>query len=60
MRSKVHDHWWIEAAIRKERRRPEPQRAEAPRRAEAIWQRIVAIVLEFIDVRWLQGMTGRL
>lgn len=49
-----------EAVIRKERRRPQPQQAEAPRRAEAVWQRIVAMVLEFIDVRWLQGMTGRL
>jgi hypothetical protein len=48
-----------EAIIRRERKRSEPQRTEAPSREETLWQRVVELVVEFMDAHWLPAMTGR-
>jgi len=55
----VLDRWPIkakpcteEAIARRRSQRPEPQHAEAPGQGEALWQRVVEFVAEFIEVRW--------
>jgi hypothetical protein len=48
-----------EAIIRRERKRSELQRAEAPSREEALMHRIVELVVEFMDAHWLPAMAGR-
>lgn len=41
-----------EAVARRRSKRPEPQHAEAPGQEEALWQKVVEFVAEFIEVRW--------
>jgi hypothetical protein len=41
-----------EAIARRRNQRPEPQPAESPGQEEALWQRVVEFVAEFIEVRW--------
>ncbi|MBV6412195.1 MAG: hypothetical protein LC123_03285 [Burkholderiales bacterium] len=45
-----------EAIARRRSQRPDPQPAESPGQGEALWQRIVEFVAEFIEVRWLPMM----
>jgi len=59
----VLDRWPIkakpcneEAIVRRGRKDPEPQPAEAPGQEEALWQWVVEFVGEFIEVRWLPMM----
>jgi len=41
-----------EAITRRRSKRPDPQPAESPGQEEALWQRVVEFVAEFIEVRW--------
>lgn len=43
-------------ARRRGKRPPDPQPAESPGQEEALWQRVVEFVAEFIEVRWLPMM----
>ncbi len=59
----VLDRWPIkakpcneEAIVRRGRKDPEPQPAEAPGQEEALWQWVVEFVGEFIEMRWLPMM----
>ena len=59
----VLDRWPIkakpcteEAIARRRSQRPDPQHAEAPGQEEALWQKVVEFVAEFIEVRRLPMM----
>lgn len=45
-----------EAITRRRSKRPGQQPAESPGQEEALWQRVVEFVAEFIEVRWLPMM----
>jgi hypothetical protein len=55
----VLDRWPIKAKpcneetiVRRGRKDPDPQPAESPGQEEALWQKVVEFVAEFIEVRW--------